>query len=104
MAGKSLAALTEETPAAPQFEFDFASINFSVTGRDVSTGEPKSFQFQDSATLSFGDENSLNKTLADKPYLLTVIPQLVKLAVESYDPQNENAKALKDSISALLGQ
>ena len=101
MAGKSIAALAE-TPATPTFEFDYVSLNFSVTGRDLSTGEAKSFQFQDSATLNFSDESGLNKALSDKQYLLEVIPKLVKLAVDSYDPANENAKKLKEDISALL--
>ncbi|ACT96713.1 hypothetical protein [Dyadobacter fermentans] len=103
MASKSLAVMSETPAASPQFEFDFASVNFSVTGRDVSSGEPKAFQFQESANLNFSDEASLNKTIAEKPYLLQIIPQLVKLAVDSYDPANENAKKLKDDIAALLG-
>lgn len=103
MASKSLAVMSETPAISPQFDFDFASINFSVTGRDLSSGEPKSFQYQDSATLNFSNEAELNKTLADKPYLLQIIPQLVKLAVDSYDPANENAKKLKDDIAALLG-
>ena len=101
MASKSISSLAE-TPAAPQFEFDYASLNFSIAGRDLSSGEVKSFQYQDSANLNFSDEASLNKELASKPYLLEVIPKLVKLAVDSNDPANENAKKLKGDIAALL--
>ncbi|SDE82364.1 hypothetical protein SAMN04487996_10799 [Dyadobacter soli] len=101
MASKSISALAE-TPAAPQFEFDYASINFSIAGREVSTGEPKAFNFNDSASLNFNDETELNKTLNDKGFLLEVVPILVQRALQSYDSENEKAKQLKQALGALL--
>ena len=97
MKNSNIAALVEtETPApAPQFEFDYASINFSVTGREVSTGQPKAFSFNDSASLNFNDEN-------DKSFLLEVVPALVRRALQSYDSENEKAKQLKQALGALL--
>ncbi|MDR6805578.1 hypothetical protein J2Y45_002113 [Dyadobacter sp. BE34] len=106
MKNNNIAALVEtETPApatAPQFQFDYASINFSVTGREVSTGEPKAFSFNDSASLNFNDENELNRTLNDKGFLLEVVPALVRRALQSYDSENEKAKQLKQALGALL--
>ncbi|CAG5072883.1 hypothetical protein DYBT9623_04423 [Dyadobacter sp. CECT 9623] len=84
------------------FEFDYVSLNFSVSGRDTSTGEQKSFSYNDSAQLNFNDESELNKTLKDKSYLLEVIPRLVQRALNSYDPENQDAKRLREEIGLLL--
>lgn len=104
MASKSLAAVVEETSlSSPQIAFDSINLNFYVSGRDVSTGEPKTFTFNDSVGLNLNDDAELNKTLSDKPYLLEVIPKLVQRALQSYDAENAKAKQLKDELSALLG-
>ncbi|MBO9615627.1 MAG: hypothetical protein J7619_23220 [Dyadobacter sp.] len=102
MASKINALLGETPVTAPRFEFDYASLNFSISGREVSTGEPRAFNFNDSASLNFNNEGELNNTLKDKGYLLEVIPKLVKRALDSYDSENEKAKQLKEALGALL--
>ncbi|MCF2498387.1 hypothetical protein [Dyadobacter chenhuakuii] len=91
-----------EPAAREQLTVDHFSLNFSVVGRDTTGGAEKPLQFQESVNLNFSNEAELNKTLLEKPFLMDLIPKLVKVAVDKYDPANENAKKLKEEIIALL--
>lgn len=83
------------------FKFSHISLSFHVSGEATVEGEVQPFTFNDNASLELGNDSQVNTEVGKKPYLNDIIPALLKRAVEDFDPENANAKRLKEQISAI---
>ena len=83
------------------FKFNHISLSFHVSGESTVEGEVRPFTFNDNASLELGNDGQVNAELGKKPYLNEIIPTLLKMAVKDFDPDNTNAKKLKEQIGAI---
>lgn len=83
------------------FKFNHISVSFHVSGESKVGDEVLPFSFNENSSLDLANDSQVNIEVINKPYLNDLIPVLLKRAVESYDPENVNAKKLKEQISAI---
>jgi hypothetical protein len=88
----------------PDLDLQSINVNFTIQYVDKTIVDtPVSGHFQDNVNLDMLNETSLNATLINKPYLLGIIPALVNVMLQGYDPENSAARALKDALRSIGG-
>lgn len=79
-------------------QVEHISLNFSVQCSDTRGEDPKTISINYSASMDFRNEGEVNKTVTEKPYLLELIPVIIKMLSETYDPDGANAKKLMQAL------
>jgi hypothetical protein len=91
--------MTKQTSTLPKgLKFDHISFTFNAVCVDENAAEPMPFGIDEGISLPLNDEVELNRILEEKPYLMDIIPALVKRVTDGYDPNRTAAKKLKEAL------